>query len=1106
MKTVKFLFLFLFLLSATTQVKAELEPKVVGSIVERAQVNQFTSGNYWGYQYYSTAIRFDLSASDINNLALKMSVYVENFDNPTDLTPITSAGFDQIEFASDYNITGSVKYLVWKIKALNLQPGWQDITLPFPTGNNAGIDLSKINFFRFCLAQIFANPGAFQIRIKDVKVVDLSQMIEPSVTPPVEWETDHLVSDVPFTMEGTYSAGGFAVGKKLEPAIDASKHNPAKLALQMDIDVDDLDTPGDISILSKITGQVELTSGGGPDQQELSWGITSLNWKPGKSTYTLYLSSASASSVAGSPPFNPGNINYIRLYGNGAAFASYTGHLKIKVDNVKIIDLTNETKLPTLFSDGMIFQQNKDINVWGYSQAGKPIKVEFYKNDIKIDEKETVTAESGKWTTTFAPLAGSYDKYKLVVLEDGVLKQTVNDILIGEVWLAAGQSNMAYGVSGTPDAAEVIAAANNNNIRFFLEPTWPTSSTVMPYEPVNDIPGAYWGAGDDPAQVGKFSAVAYHMALNLQPELKVPIGIINAAIGGSVIEAWLPREEVEADANLVFQLKRKGLYFNEEWWADGGTTLTCIYNQKVAPLAGYNIKGTIWYQGESNSGRADIYGLELDAMQRGYERLFGFTNNDMPFIFSQVCPWLTDLANPQFLGYLAETMTDAWKLHESNTAMLPLYDLDLTYDTDPIHPINKTPVGKRFAVAAKNLVYGDGQKEYTAPVFESLSVADNKVTVKFSHVGDGLQGIDGATDIHGFAISRSDGVYVNAKAKIVSKDEVEVWNDRITDPVNVTYAFATFNTNSNLANSTGIPASPFRTNKAATGQKYFNAQDWTYADADVWGGYNNGTKDVIGFMETWKKGTVSGQTATVKCSYDEANKTEGKASLKVDYTPDKLGIASVTPVLTNLTVLKQFDNFKTISVDILNPDDRDKELELFLKGSSATLYRAPIADQKATSNLNTKVKLKAGAGFTTFTFDISRFVVTNGNVITTQSTINTTLKSLTNLQFTINDTQAGTIQLDNILFGLEMKDELGIEGAKNDNSQISIGLLNQTITVNSTNELIRKIDVLDLQGRVISSTSPNQSSVAFKAPTQDTIVIVKVQTANAQKTEKLILK
>lgn len=192
---------------------------------------------------------------------------------------------------------------------------------------------------------------------------------------------------------------------------------------------------------------------------------------------------------------------------------------------------------------------------------------------------------------------------------------------------------MALSVSATQQKDELMNSADNDNIRFLYMPTYPYSGTgtgEMPIKPTKDIAGAYWGHGNNGVQVGSVSAVAYIAIKDLQGKLGIPVGFLYTPIGGSVIEAWIPRAELEENTELVNTLTRRGLYYDEDFWVDNSTTVTALYNQKVGPLEGFNVAGVMWYQGESNSDRPELYADELTTMKRGWERTFNFEEGTMP--------------------------------------------------------------------------------------------------------------------------------------------------------------------------------------------------------------------------------------------------------------------------------------------------------------------------------------------------------------------------------------------------------------------------------------------------------------------------------------------
>ncbi|MDR2382500.1 MAG: hypothetical protein LBD76_01270 [Prevotellaceae bacterium] len=1022
-----------------------------------------------------------------------MRVYIDNLDNPGDISFIQDAGFAMIELANEQTPVDT--YVQWGIKTMStpLKHGWTDVYLPLSTGDRkANFDLTKpLNWFRFCFARIPGEPDALQIRLKDVQLVDTTILVDPPTDEVTDWNTDYLVADISYSMNQALANGvTFSVGQQINPAIDASAHNRQQLYLMFDANITE-QTPGDIFILSRVSGQIELTSTTGPDHKEMLWGIGSVDWKAGQHTYALPFSTSSNSD--GYLELN--HISFIRFYAVNVP-SDYTGRIQMAVSNVKIVDLTNQTKLPALFGDKMMFQQNKPIKIWGTAVAGKTITVDFYKGDTKIDTENTVVPVSEKWEVTFDAQTASYDKYRIDVKEGETVIQSVNDILVGEVWLSSGQSNMALNVAGTIDGQALMANADNDNIRFFLEPT----ANIAPWIPNTDIQGAYWGSANDGMQLGKVSAVAYAMVAKLQQQLNIPIGVINTAVGSSVIEAWLPAQDIDADPDLVLAMKRLGLYLDEEFYPDGTNQMSSYYNLKINPLVGYNICGMIWYQGESNSGRPQLYAKQLDLLKKSYERVFGFTNNDMPFIFCHVCPWIQTLENPQYLASLAEAMYDAWAMNQDDMAMLPLYDTDITYVGNVvIHPTNKTPVGQRFGTAALNMVYNHAG-EYTAPVFDSFRTQGDTLIVKFAHVGDGLKTVTGINDVRGFAIYNEDSIYVGAKARIISADEVAVWNERVKNPLNVTYAWATYNVISNLANSVDIPAAPFRSDRTSTNLKYYNPQDWAYADGDIWAvSAGTGTDEKVGFLPAWT--AVSNEAL----SYNEMLKSEGKYSLKVDYILSEAGNASVEPVLSHKTVVHQLVNFNTITFDVSNPDNREKQISLLLKSGTAT-YKALFVGYEGSETQTTSVALGKTSGFHTLTFLLKNLLTESNEIVANPDAI---LNNVSSLQFTVSDNANGTIYFDNVVFGFSTEKQEQLTGMPLISSpqSIIISTSKQSIKVNSdTSNLLKKIEVFDLQGKTIySKTGINSSEYSVKIWSGLKFCIVKVQTENFVSAKKIII-
>lgn len=1043
------------LLSCTSLLAAtKTRMKVLGTLMEKAQFNgnYDTGNNWWGYQTYTRTADVDLSAykDDWSNLVLTARVYLHNLDHPGEFPFLTQSDcFGFMEVGTD---TQGGNNITWDPKKLNLKEGWNDIQVSFKTESSDPVPgrynkeiftlANPIKWFRLCFAHM-KTDDMYLMRIADVNICDKSQteVVVDDENP--DYDTTYDVCTLPFSFDATVSkAGAKGLHQTVFPtAYDLSKHNIKQLYVAFDSEIT-LSDGAQLTTISNGVGQIELTSSGKCDVEEATIGLGAVDWKEGKHTYYVPLQ-----SVLGG--LNVSNLNYMRVY--LTRLDNMVGTIHWTMDNVRILDFTTKASLPTIFSDGMMFQQNKPMNIWGYGAKGKTIKIELSKNGSAIASKSTTIGADGKWTIAFDAQKGSYDKYSFTAYENGNAFQTVKDILVGEVWLSGGQSNMALTVGGLQIKDEVLADANNDNIRFFMEPTKPTGET-SPYVPEKDIAGAKWGYGNDASQVTNVSAVAYLTVKELQQKLDIPVGFLNTAIGGSVIEAWLSRDVIEADKNADFKAKltRRGMYFDKEFWVDGATTITGFYNAKIGPLAGFNIAGALWYQGESNSGRPELYGQELQMLKEAWGNTFGFKAGEMPFFYNGVATWVTETASPYWLGLLSEAMEDGYKkIGDDKTGYFPIYDTNYDYKGNVvIHPTDKRGVAHHHATAIYNMVYGNEGKVYTAPMMESVTAQDGKMVVKFNHVGIGLKTTDDLEDVHGFSIAGSDGIYVGARAKITGTDEVTVWNDGVKNPKNVNYAFCSFNMESNLANSEGFAASPFRSDRSIDYEtldgknemknNFYNPQAWTYADGENTWEISTEKKNYYGTVNdyytdnfpAWTTNPVSGE-ANVTITFDTEVKAEGKASMKLAY--DAAGAYGVGPVSGYQSRIFQFGNFKTISVMVKNPDSREKTLQLSFKSGGA-VYTADVAQT-----------IKASSDFTTITFDLTILKDAQGAIVSDAVGI---LKAATDIQFTVNDKSAGSIYLDNVTFGTEsaMQDgDIKVVSTKSDGSADMVTICRQLV-------------------------------------------------------------
>jgi sialate O-acetylesterase len=427
-----------------------------------------------------------------------------------------------------------------------------------------------------------------------------------------------------------------------------------------------------------------------------------------------------------------------------------------------------------MFNNHAVLQRGINIPVWGTAAAGEKVTVSINGQTV------STVAQNGKWEISLQPMnAGG--PYTMTIQGNNTI--TLNDIMIGEVWLASGQSNMERqlgprrGQQLLTNWLEEKKNAANNNIRMITIPLKTNSN------PQTDIK-ADWKVCDTTSVV-EFSAVAYFFARDLQAKLNVPIGIIHSSWGGTPAEKWISKEAMMANDTLVQGLmkadeKRKSAYNG-------------LFNAMIAPLIPYGIKGAIWYQGESNRTESQLYQTLFPAMIRDWRSRWKLGN--FPFLFVQVAPYKDmppEIRESQLISYQ----------RVPNTSMVVTTDCG---DCKDIHPVNKQPVGNRLSLGARALAYGE-KIEHMGPVQTSVKRIGNKIVLGFDHAAKGLQKNDA---LKGFEISSGGDAYLPANAKVKGKTVV-VWSDELKEaPVSVRYGWSNC-MDVNLFNKEALPAAPFR--------------------------------------------------------------------------------------------------------------------------------------------------------------------------------------------------------------------------------------------------------------------------------------------------------
>lgn len=465
--------------------------------------------------------------------------------------------------------------------------------------------------------------------------------------------------------------------------------------------------------------------------------------------------------------------------------------------NLALSSARADVRLPAIFSDHAVLQRDMPVSVWGWADAGEEVTVE-----IAGQTKNATADQDGNWRVTLDPLPTG-EPLKMVVEGNNRLQR--NDLLVGEVWLCSGQSNMEWPVSLTSNADLEIPAARHPRIRL-VRVKGPGSQT-----PVKDFDGAWQVCS--PETVAGFSAVGYFFGRELQRQLDVPVGLIDNSWGGSACEAWIRRDRLEGNPLYEALLARwKAMEAELEKKTDpkerapltGNQRPANLYHARLKPILGYTIRGAIWYQGESNAGRAyqyrDMFPLMITSWREDWNQ------GDFPFYWAQLADFMPEKPQPGDSAWAelreAQTMTQD---RLPNTGQAVIIDLGEASD---IHPRNKLDVGRRLARWALARDYGR-DIAHRSPRYESMSTDGQTIIVKFKDVGEGLRTID-AAEVQGFAIAGKDRKWVWAEAKITAPDQVVVSSEKVTEPVAVRYAWAD-NPVCNLYGKNGLPVTPFRT-------------------------------------------------------------------------------------------------------------------------------------------------------------------------------------------------------------------------------------------------------------------------------------------------------
>ncbi len=498
-----------------------------------------------------------------------------------------------------------------------------------------------------------------------------------------------------------------------------------------------------------------------------------------------------------------------------------------------------EVHLPNIFSSHMVLQRDKPIAIWGWASPGEAITIQL--------DTTTVTATAnatGEWKATL-PAMKAGGPYTLTVT--GSNKIQFEDVMIGEVWLCSGQSNMEMGIGMVNDATNEIAAATNAGVRLLM-----VANRWLPQPQTNIVADGINGQWKlcTPKTIaeggwGGFSATAYFFARELNAKLGVTVGVIDSTWGGTRIESWTPPEGFAAVPALqheyelvqlgdprteVHQQRLQSVITETEKWLEDARRAkadktevpalpvvpaelqfphdlqqdTALYNGMINPLVHYTLRGAIWYQGESNLHDGDLYRSRMKALINGWREIWG--QSEFPFFFVQIAPYNYG-GDPEIIGPLWEAQTAAAQ-QIPDTGMIVINDIGNTKD---IHPKNKQEVARRLSLLALSKTYGQSGLEFSGPTFKAMTIEDDKIRVTFDHA-DGLASRDGKPLTWFEIIDADEGGFMKAEAKI-DGSSIVLSAPEVKHPVAMRFAWNML-AEPNLMNAAGLPCSAFRAGNA----------------------------------------------------------------------------------------------------------------------------------------------------------------------------------------------------------------------------------------------------------------------------------------------------
>ncbi|MFO7826386.1 MAG: sialate O-acetylesterase [Cyclobacterium sp.] len=455
-----------------------------------------------------------------------------------------------------------------------------------------------------------------------------------------------------------------------------------------------------------------------------------------------------------------------------------------------------ELKLPRVFADHMVLQRGQEIPVWGKADPRQRVIVTFQDKEYRVRADR-----EGNWELRM----GAFPKGGPYTLTVNTSKESLayENVMMGDVWLLGGQSNMEWALKNTNNGEDSIKVADHPNIRLF------EVGRNLSLEAIDDVPEAKWSVCS-PETVENFSAIGYYFARRIQTDLDVPIGLLDVNWGGTLSEAWTSAEALMTHDDFkerVASNQTEGPEdFSDPEVRKPNLWPTSLYFGMLEPVIPFAIKGALWYQGESNAGRAYQYREIFPLLISDWRKQWG--QGDFPFIWVQLANFRQAKEEPGDSDWAELREAQSMTLSLPNTGQAVIIDKG---EANDIHPRDKWTVGERLAKAAKKIAYGM-DVVYSGPTYKSMEIQDDQIRISFDHVGSGLMVKDKYGYVKGFAVAGADKQFHWVKG-FQDGDQIVLETGDIADPVAVRYAWADNPDDVNLYNKEGLPANPFRTDE-----------------------------------------------------------------------------------------------------------------------------------------------------------------------------------------------------------------------------------------------------------------------------------------------------